>query len=198
MVFMDAPIEGPGISVVRVNYEAGVNLAMQHLFHLQHREIAFLSGPLTLASARVREKAFCDAVVAQGIALNRHWIQEGDHRVEGGHRAMQRILQAGESRPTAVLTSNDLTAIGAMGAIHEAGSRIPEDISIIGFDGIERSAYTLPALTTMLMSRGAMAAIAFRSLLQYKDGSGRKLPFEEHVIEPRLMLRQSTAPPVRR
>jgi LacI family transcriptional regulator len=120
-------------------------------------------------------------------------VQEGDHRVEGGHAAMQRILIASE-RPTAVLASNDLTAIGAIGAIHEAGLRIPEDISIIGFDDIELSAYTQPSLTTLHVPRRELAATAFRSLFRDRDGvasmSGLKL---EHVIRPWLIVRRSTA-----
>lgn len=193
LVFMDTASTGPGVTVVRVNYEAGVQAAMNHLFALGHRDIGFISGPLTLGSARVREKAFREALQAHGVANNPHWSQEGDHRVEGGHNAMRRMLQAPTARPTAVLTSNDLTAIGAMGAIHEAGLRIPEDISIVGFDGIELSAYTQPALTTIAVSRGELAAQAFRSLLQHRDTTNRTPPASEHVIEPRLMVRGSTA-----
>jgi len=79
---------------------------------------------------------------------------------------MLRILDANPSPPTAVATSNDLTAIGAISAIHERGLRIPEDISIVGFDGIELSAYTMPALTTLSVSRAELAALAFRCLYQ--------------------------------
>ena len=125
---------------------------------------------------------------------NPAWMQEGDHRVEGGHHAMQRILTASKGRPTAVLTSNDLTAIGAMGAIHEAGLRIPDDISIVGFDGIELSAYTQPALTTLVVSRVELAAQAFRSLLRSKDDTVKRSVAKEHVIEPHLLIRKSTAP----
>jgi LacI family transcriptional regulator len=194
IVFMDTPATGPGMSVIRVDYEIGVQAAMDHLFALKHRDIAFISGPLTLGSARVREKAFREAMERYGLTKNPSWMQEGDHRVEGGHHAMQRILRSGKKLPTAVLTSNDLTAIGAMGAIHEAGLRIPQDISIVGFDGIELSAYTQPALTTLVVSRGELAAQAFRCLLQHKDGASRKPSTKEQVIEPKLLIRESTAP----
>ena len=197
MVFMDTIINAPNTSVVRVDYELGVQSAMQHLFALGHREIAFISGPLSLGSAALRAEACRNALRkhGQGTSAPLSWMQEGDHRVEGGHHAMQRILRSGDRLPTAVLTSNDLTAIGAMGALHEAGLKIPEDISVVGFDGIELSAYTKPALTTLAVSRGELAAQAFRSLLRHKNPGTKKAAVDEHVIEPKLLVRRSTAPP---
>lgn len=197
LVFMDAAVAGPGISVVRVNYEAGVQAAMDHLFSLGHTDIAFISGPLGLRSAQLRAQTFRKAMKGHRLTSHPQWTQQGDHRVEGGHAAMLRILKSGESSaplPTAVLTSNDLTAIGAMGALHEKGLRIPEDISVIGFDGIELSAYTQPALTTLFVPRAELAAAAFRSLYQSKTEAGRKPTEQESVIEPRLLVRGSTAP----
>lgn len=192
-VFMDTRKGVKGVSTVRVDYAAGVKQAMQHLFDFGHQRIAFISGPLALSSAQVRAEAFTKSLRQNGLAREPHMVQEGDHRVEGGHAAMQRILKASE-RPTAVLASNDLTAIGAIGAIHEAGLRIPEDISIIGFDDIELSAYTQPSLTTLHVPRRELAATAFRSLFRDRDGvasmSGLKL---EHVIRPWLIVRRSTA-----
>ncbi len=195
LVFMDTETKAANVSVVRVNYEAGVQAAMEHLFALGHKDIAFLSGPLALASARVRAQAFRKALKEQRASSPAHWIQEGDHRVEGGHDAMERILQAGAPFPTAVLTSNDLTAIGAMGAIHERGLSIPGDISVVGFDGIELSAYTQPALTTLAVSRAELASVAFRNLFGHKENGARKIVRKEHVIEPVLVVRASTARP---
>ncbi len=199
MVFMDTPSTAPNTSVVRVNYAGGVRAAMQHLFDLGHSEIGFLSGPLSLGSARVRADAFRHELQQHGMAAASPstWIQEGDHRVEGGHDAMRRLLRSSKRLPSAVLTSNDLTAIGAMGAIHEAGLRIPEDISVVGFDGIELSAYTQPALTTLAVSRGELAAEAFRALFRDKEAGSHKPDTNEHVIEPQLIIRQTTAPPLK-
>jgi DNA-binding LacI/PurR family transcriptional regulator len=194
LIFMDLDSDIRGMSSVRVDYAAGVELAMEHLFGLGHRRIAFLSGPMKLASARVRAEAFMRCLKKHGASGEPNLFQEGDHRVEGGRAAMQRILEKGE-RPTAVLASNDLTAIGAMGAIHHAGMRIPEDISVIGFDGIELSAYTEPPLTTLLISRRDLAATAFRSLYQRRSqATGKRNGNREYVIQPQLVIRQSTAP----
>ncbi len=199
LVFLDLATFESGMSVVRVNYGAGVQAAMEHLVALGHGDIAFISGPLSLASARTRAQAFRAALAQHGLSGQSPWMEEGDHRVEGGHHAMQRILARGKPLPTAVLTSNDLTAIGAIGAIHEYGLQIPEDISVIGFDGIELSAYTQPALTTLAVSRSELAAAAFRSLFQQKASlAGSASVSKEHVIEPRLLIRGSTAPALRR
>ena len=216
LVFMDTMAGRPGassigsnVSIVRVNYDSGVRAAMAHLLGLGHRDIGFLSGPLTLSSARVRLDAFHAALAEHGLTANPAWVQEGDHRVEGGHHAMQRVLAAAASRPSAVLASNDLTAIGAMGAIHEHGLRIPQDISVMGFDGIELSGYVQPGLTTMLVPRGQVSTLAFRSLLEHHaqgardDGqhAPRFGPREhgtgprEFVVETSLLERGSTATP---
>jgi len=192
MIFMDTTTAKRGISVVRVDYVSGVSQAMQHLFGLGHERVAFISGPLSLSSARMRADAFLDCVQEHRPGMNPH-LEEGDHRVEGGHRAMQRILQSAE-RPTAILASNDLTAIGAMGAIHEEGLRIPEDISVVGFDNIELSAYTQPALTTMHVPRRELAATAFRALFRGSEDMDNARRKREHVIQPTLLIRKSTGP----
>ncbi len=104
---------------------------------------------------------------------------------------MLRLLD-NKVHPTAVLASNDLTAIGAMGAIFERGLRIPDDISIIGFDDIELSAYTQPALTTVRLSRQEIAKMAFRAL--YNTNQSSTIKGAEYTIQPTLIVRKSTGP----
>lgn len=192
-VFMDAPEGMHSVATVRVDYEVGVMQAMDHLVSLKHSRIAFISGPMALNSAKLRAEAFTRALKKNRLPEGTGMMQEGNHRVDGGHEAMKKLL-ALAVRPTALLCSNDLTAIGAMGAIHEAGLRIPEDISIVGFDDIELSGYTQPALTTMHVPRSELAATAFRALLREREDVPGKLGTKlEHVIQPRLLLRRSTA-----
>ena len=121
------------------------------------------------------------------------WIQESDHRVEGGHGATARLLRSSTHRPTAVVASNDLAAIGALGAIRAAGLRVPEDLSFVGFDGIELSAYMQPALTTLLVSRTELAAKAFRCLASSRNPASEPM-CEKEVIRPTLLVRASTGP----
>jgi DNA-binding LacI/PurR family transcriptional regulator len=196
-IFMDTSTAVPGASVVSVDYAAGIHQAIAHLVTLGHTRIGFISGPAALSSARSRTEAFIAALHAHGLSLAPEHLIEANHRIEGGHRAMAHLL-ANVAPPTAILGSNDLTAIGAMGAIHEAGLSIPFDISIIGFDDIQLSAYTQPALTTIHVPRAELAATAFRSLFHRTDATTPdtpRPPTQAHLIQPTLLIRNSTARP---
>jgi DNA-binding LacI/PurR family transcriptional regulator len=194
LVFLDIGTPSPGVSCVRIDYPAGVELAMSHLVGLGHRRIAFLSGPLGLKSARARLEAFRKSRARHRLKIDARMIEEGNHRIDGGHEAMRRILSSGV-RPTAVFASNDMTAIGAMGAIAGFGLHVPDDISVIGFDDIQLSAFTIPPLTTVRLSRAEIAEKAFHILLDAwvpKDAKPKK--GQEHLLTPTLVLRQSTGP----
>jgi DNA-binding LacI/PurR family transcriptional regulator len=194
LVFLDIGVPGPGVSCVQINYAAGVDWAMDHLLELKHRQIAFISGPMRLESARIRHTAFMADSRRNNLLQHPGLIQEGNHRVDGGHEAMLRILDSG-AKPTAVLASNDLTAIGAMGAIAERGLRVPQDISVIGFDDIQLSAFTQPPLTTVSLPRGEIAKSAFQALLHSREkGSNKPLMGKNYVVQPSMVLRSSTAP----
>jgi len=194
LVFLDTGMPAPRVSCVRIDYSAGIDAAVNHLIKLGHNRIAFISGPMRLASARMRYKAFMESTARDHLDDNPKLIQEGNHRVDGGHDAMQRILASG-ARPTAVLASNDLTAIGAMGAIAEAGLRVPEDISVVGYDDIQLSAFTMPPLTTVSLPRAEIANAAFHALLNANQ-SDELTPVrgEEHMVLPTLVIRKSTGP----
>jgi DNA-binding LacI/PurR family transcriptional regulator len=194
LVFLDTGTLAPGVSCVRIDYSAGIDQAMEHLIQLGHHRIGFISGPMKLSSALMRHKAFMNSAARDHLDDNPRLIEHGNHRVDGGHAAMQRILASG-ARPTAVLTSNDLTAIGAMGAIAEAGLRVPEDISVVGYDDIQLSAFTMPPLTTVRLPRPEIASAAFHALLNAKQSHGTApIPGEEHMVLPALVIRKSTGP----
>ncbi len=194
LVFLDTGTLGPGVSRIRIDYSSGVDSAMDHLTGLGHRRIAFISGPLSLVSARTRLYAFAGSMERKQLMRDERLLGEGNHRVDGGHDAMKRILESG-ARPTAVLASNDLTAIGAIGAIFEHGLRVPEDISVIGYDDIQLSAFTQPPLTTVRLPRAEIATAAFRALFSARPAANAK-PQEgsEHVIQPAFILRKTTGP----
>lgn len=194
LVFLDTGAPGPGVSSVRIDYPAGVNDAIDHLLGLGHRRIAFISGPLALSSARTRLDAFTRMLHRRHLAPDLRMVQEGNHRVDGGHDAMERILASGPP-PTAVLCSNDLTAIGAMGAVYEHGLRVPDDISVVGYDNIQLSGFIHPGLTTLSVSRVELANTAFRSIFSGRDPqNGCPREGEEHIIHPTLVIRESTGP----
>ncbi len=124
LVFMDVGQVGPKMSHVAIDYANGVKQAVDHLVALGHKQIGFISGPLDLHSARTRRQAFLDAVRGHGLSPDKRLIREGTHTAEGGQKAMAAILRLSR-HPTAVVSSNDWTAIGALHAIHAAGLRVP-------------------------------------------------------------------------
>lgn len=191
LAFLDTATPQKGISNILVDYTAGIDAAVEHLLELGHKTIGFIAGPMSLASARIRKRAFINALKRNDLKLDTQFIEEGNHRTDGGHEAMLRLLDH-KAHPTAVIASNDLTAIGAMGAVFERGLRIPQDISIVGFDDIDLSAFTQPALTTVRLSRQEIAKMAFRALYNtYQTGATKGA---EYTIQPNLIVRKSTGP----
>lgn len=192
MVFMDVGQVGPKMSHVAIDYANGVRQAVDHLVELGHRHIAFISGPLDLHSARTRRQAFLDAMRANGLAADKKLIREGMHTAEGGREAMAALLRLAK-KPTAVLCSNDWTAIGALNAVASAGLRVPHDISVAGFDDIPLATYATPPLTTVAMSAADIGTIAFQALFGLI--AGERIEGDVYQIPTRLVVRASTAKP---
>ena len=192
LVFVDVGPKRPRVSNIRINYLNGIRQAVQHLAALRHEQIAFISGPLALKSAKSRRSAFEKAMREIGLEVAKGLVVEGDHTLEGGVRAMQSLLSL-PKRPTAVVCSNDMTALGVMHKCYEDGLHIPRDLSLVGFDDIRLAQFVLPPLTTVRMSQSELARIAFHALLTELE---RETPSEhgtEYVLETSLVLRDSTA-----
>jgi len=195
IVFMDVGQMGPRMSHVSIDYGNGVRQSVDHVVGLGHKSIAFITGPLDLHSARTRRQAFVDGLRHHLIPIERKLIREGTHTAEGGEKAMKELLKLSKE-PTAVVCSNDWTAIGALHAIHAAGLRVPEDVSLVGFDDIPLASYTNPALTTVRMSANDVGSTAFQALFS--------LIGEDHVegdvyqVPTRLIIRESTTKPRRK
>lgn len=198
LVLVDSEARSLEVDMIRLDYPAALRSAIDHLSELGHRDIGFISGPLTLLPARLRKEAFMAELAQRGIALQGSWVKEANHRVDGGVAAVQSMIAAGGSMPTAIVASNDLTAIGAITALRQHGLRVPQDISVVGFDGIHLSAHTHPPLTTLLVPREAIAAAAFRTLLLRKEQpQGDESAPRLQMMAPTLVVRKSTAPPSR-
>ena len=192
IVFMDVGQMGPRMSHVSIDYGNGIRQAVDHVASLGHRNIGFITGPLDLHSARTRRQAFVDGMRDHKITLERRLVREGTHTADGGEKAMKELLKLAKI-PSAVVCSNDWTAIGALHAIHEAGLSVPHDISLVGFDDIPLTSYTTPTLTTVRMSARDVGATAFQALFS--------LIGEQHVegdvyqVPTRLVVRESTTRP---
>lgn len=193
LVYVDKAPKRPANDVLTVDYRAGIFEGVQHLAVLGHRQIAFISGPQRLFSARARQAAFLDSLHAIGISADPNFIVESDHTLEGGRDAMCRMLALAEL-PTAIMCSNDMTAIGVQHALFSARLKVPDDISLIGFDDIHLAEYTIPPLTTVRMSCKDLAQRAVRSLLSHlKPGEIRTEA--DRRISTRLIVRQTTGLP---
>ncbi len=192
LVFVDVGPERPGISLLKVDYYHGIRQGVQHLAALGHRDIAFVTGPLRLHSAHSRLAAFHRALQECGIAVDASRIVEGDHTMEGGMVAAEKLL-AGAKLPTAVMCSNDVTAIGVLHEAYRAGLRVPDDLSVIGFDNIHITQMTIPPLTTIQMSCFELARAAVMALRAHVEGT--PAPKREYPIETRLVVRESTGFP---
>jgi LacI family transcriptional regulator len=152
-----------GISDVVINNETGMDEAIQHLKELRHSKIGYIGGSVGLTISDHRVTAFFRALNRAGLAPRPEFIKVGDYRVAGGERAMKELLALHEW-PTAVLTANDLTAIGALKAVRNYGYSVPRDVSIVGFDDIEMSSIVEPTLTTLRLPRQELAQVFYAAL----------------------------------
>jgi LacI family transcriptional regulator, galactose operon repressor len=192
LVFVDVGPERPGISLLRVDYHHGIRQGVQHLAALGHRDIAFVSGPKRLHSAQSRIAAFSKSLAECAIVADPAWIVEGDHTMEGGTDAMDRLLKS-KHLPTAVMCSNDMTAIGVLHKLYRAGLRVPDDLSVIGFDDIHIAQVTIPPLTTIQMSCFELARAAVTALRAHVEEGGE--PKRQYKINTHLVVRESTGFP---
>ncbi len=190
LVFVDVGPDVPGIANIRINYQNGIRQAVQHLAALRHTRIAFIAGPSHLKSALARREAFKTSMLE--IGLSPDLIVIGDHRMEGGMRALL-ALNSLNDRPTAVLCSNDMTAIGVMREAYDHNIRIPDDLSVVGFDDIRLAEFTIPPLTTVQMSQHELAKIAFQALLNEVECESSSPEHHRYELTTSLVLRRSTS-----
>ena len=179
------------LPAVRVDNVKGAWEAATHLIRLGHRRIAVLAGPATSTTTADRLAGYRNAFAEHGLRLPASWCVYGDLRPESGFSAAAGFM-ASHPRPTAILAINDQMAIGAMRALLNRGIRIPEEVSIVGFDNIALASFVTPALTTMALPLGRMGAAAAEALLRVLGGEAK---IEEIWFTPELVVRESSAEP---
>jgi DNA-binding LacI/PurR family transcriptional regulator len=190
LVFIDVGPDVPGVANIRINYRNGLRQAVQHLAALRHSRIAFVTGPLHLKSALARRDAFSESM--KEIGLSPELMIAGDHTLESGMSALTQLLGL-HPRPTAVLCSNDMTAVGVMRQAYDHDVKIPGDLSVVGFDDIRLAQFTIPPLTTVQLSQKELARIAFEALMNSVSGETAKQGKTEYRMDTTLVLRGSTA-----
>jgi DNA-binding LacI/PurR family transcriptional regulator len=182
------PIEG--VPTVAIDQYGGAVLATRHLLELGHRAIAHIAGPAGSLEAQLRLAAFRDTLSAAGCVSPPPMF--GDWSPGSGYQLAARF--AADPALTAIFVANDQMALGALRALHDAGRRVPEDVSIVGFDGIPEGAFFTPPLTTIRQDFIEIGRLGFELLRRrIEDGHG---PAASHqVIASELIVRASTAPP---
>ncbi|MCL5986193.1 MAG: LacI family transcriptional regulator [Actinobacteria bacterium] len=189
VVLLDWGITDHLVSNIKLNFNKGIEEAINHLVNLGHRNIAFISGSPKLKSVRARKDAFISSFKKYIGTVDEPIIIEGDVRVSGGEIASSKILDL-PNRPTAILAINDLTAIGAIKSIKERGLQIPDDISVIGFDDILMASSIVPPLTTINLPRYKIGEIAWSMLhysMEHKEEMGK-----EETVDTALVVRGTT------
>ncbi|HUI76000.1 MAG TPA: LacI family DNA-binding transcriptional regulator [Candidatus Acidoferrum sp.] len=192
LVFVDVGPARPRVSNIRIDYLHGIRQAVQHLVALRHERISFITGPLELKSAVARRDAFFQSMKELGMQVDAELVVEGNHSLEGGERALARLLKL-KSPPTAVLCSNDLTAIGVMRKSYAEKVSIPEELSVVGFDNTRFSQYILPPLSTIEMSQAEIGRLAFQALLNDVQREQPNAQGTEYQLKTHFILRDSTA-----
>ena len=191
LVTMDRRLVGPGLSDVSISSLSGMIEAVEHLHRLKHRKIGYIGGSAGLTISDHRLDAFKEAMETVGLKVNPAFLRVGNYRIHGGEAAMAELLELTD-RPTAILTANDLTAIGALRVIHKHGLSVPGDFSIVGFDDIDLSDVVYPPLTTLRLPRHELAEMvvgALDSFAENPHGVGK-----QYSIKTSLVVRSSTGP----
>ena len=183
-------VADPSITSVYVDNVAGAREAVEYLLTLGHRAIAFIAGPMNSPINVDRDRGYEGALASAGIKRSRKLTVEGDFSAESGIRATESLFARGESF-TAVFCSNDEMAMGALRAIKSRGLRVPEDISVVGFDDIRFARYCDPPLTTIAQPMGDIGREAMTMLIEILNGTD--VPPRKRILPTQLVVRGSAA-----
>lgn len=173
------------------DYEGG-RAATEHLLSLGHRRIGHILGHQDIHTSEIRHRAYREALIEAGVTVDPRWTTEGFFLREGGYEAMRQLLNLPpESRPTAVFVANDLSAHGAIDAIREAGLKVPQDVSVVGYDDTWYASVINPPLTTVQIDVGRIGRCAVEKLIGFLEGV---VPEPHTVLPIHLVIRESTGP----
>jgi DNA-binding LacI/PurR family transcriptional regulator len=178
---------GQYVGFVAIDDIGGGRLATEYLLALGHRRIAYISGWPEAKSSADRLQGYSEALHSRGLAIHPDLVGAGTGSTDGGYEAMQGLLRF-RPRPTAIFCYNDMTAIGALRALHEEGVRVPAQVSVIGFDDIPMAAYATPPLTTIAQPKYEMGQLAMRMLL---DRLSKEQQVQNVVLQGELVVRGS-------
>ncbi len=194
MVLINRAIHHPEIPCITTDFQNGAYRAARHLIGLHHSRIAYLSGPAHAGSSQTRLIGIGDALQEAGMCLNPELCISSVPNMDGAFQAMSALLALPEQeRPTAVIVYNDVMAIGVLHALRAHHLRVPEDVSVVGFDNIAMAAHTNPPLTTVSQPKQHMGKLALQVLRQMIRGENA-LGEGYMLVESPLIVRESAGP----
>jgi LacI family transcriptional regulator len=193
VVFYDVGAPRQNITNIRVNYRRGIDKIIDYLYSLGHRKLGFVGHHATLGPINERAKAVIDAA-SRYSDLTVRTAADAD-TLDGGRLATRALLASGET-PTALVCVNDIMAVGALRELRERGLRVPQDVSVTGFDNVKLSEFCYPALTTVHIPREQVGHLVADALLAKTDKASAAE--REMVIDPEFVLRDSTGAAPRR
>lgn len=179
--------------LVLTNYGPAVTDMTNHLLKLGHTRIGFISGPRDNISSQKRQQAFVDALQRHGLDLPDRLVAEGAFTYESGVKAAKKLLSLKE-RPTAIFAANDEMAFGVMNVADSKGIRIPDDLSVVGFDGTIFATFVIPSLSTIRRPTYEMASLGTQKLLAFIDDGVDAARAFETMVSPQFVPRDSTGP----
>ncbi|MFC3741649.1 LacI family DNA-binding transcriptional regulator [Paractinoplanes deccanensis] len=183
--------ESDAAPAVGIDNAAGARLATQHLLDLGHATVHHAAGPADWPEAHERIEGWRSTLYAAGAVVPP--VEPGWWDAESGYERGRQL--AADPRVTAIFCANDRIALGVLRALHEAGRRVPEDVSIVGFDDMPDAGYFLPPLTTVRQDFGELGRRALALLLEHMAGDSAAQPPHRILVMPHLVARASSAPP---
>ena len=192
-VFLTRAVDGVAADAVTVDNALGGSLVAAEVARVGHRRVAAILGPANTSTGRDRERGFRAGLAAAGVALDDGAVRRGPYTVETGQTAAMELLALPE-RPTVVVCFNDLVAIGALNAAVARGLRVPEDVSITGWDDLPMAAWEVCRLTTVRQSMDEMARTAARLVVERIEGRAGPEP-RRVLFDPQIVVRATLGPP---
>lgn len=190
LVVVDREIPDVSVDEVLTDNVYGGESVTRHLIDLGHRRIGCITGPSNVTPSADRVTGYGRALEEASLPFDEEIVLKGDFQYEGGYRAAERLLTM-DDPPTAIFACNDLMAVGVIRAAREMGWRVPDDLSVVGFDDVRLASFTSPPLTTVAQPKYEMGVVATELLLERMESRDR--PPQHRLLETRLVVRQSTA-----
>ncbi len=191
IVLVDNHLVDRAFHSVSIDDCGGARAATKHLVELGHKRIAYIGDRHGYQADKERRRGYQLGMRDGRLRCPKRWSVCGDGKTSGGIEAMRKLL-AMHTRPTAVVCYNDMTALGALHAIQQEGLRVPQDISLVGFDDIRFAAHSSPPLTTVRQPKDIMSELAVATMMELLNGGG---PPATKLVPAELVIRASTAPP---